>query len=525
MTQFKTAREFARYWQGNKKIPDLTEGAEKRQDKMIGLMLNAATATAVINALYWNNTVKALSDLIRVRNGVLVDADGNSSGLTLEKLEADVNACLDKPARESRKALYELVMNQLSAPGLLKTHREWAKNSEWDDYVHARNNYHLIKNYFDKQEALGHPTGVERPERPEDPRIRNYNDRLGQWLFIKDSGPKTASSIASKIERKKKLAGLGGEGMQSPRGADEGNVGQHIPAYDIRDINRIMILPDVPETADDFYEVLSEQIQKKVAHLQDGVPHLFKEKWSVKPWGQFDRMAYIALHAEHADGSLKQDDVAIAEIKVVGKQMEKADSLTAPLYALHRELDNVDRFFPKGNASKRTDPMKEREAFRMLHNQCAAAFKAVCKKIYEKQTPPYTFPPLPKELNRPIDFENLRQQLNSLSQEIYIDALNGERSINDWAPVFLATAYYQEAAAEAKSGGLKPKKEISNTGVNAVRIEERILRKVGGEGVFDHDKIRRHALEQWRKDQGKEHLNANGASGRRKPAPMGGIGQ
>lgn len=487
---FKTAKEFARHWQGGKSLEEMTEGAEKRQDKMIGMIIDAAIVTSLYRALCWGASAESLRTLFHVVkiDGVdmLLRQDGTPYA-PFDKVKRHIKEIQEQYTGAQRAdQIYNYISQDLINSKVIVNHRNLVEDGDWNSYSAARTNYFDLKAFYEQEVREGHPVDERmRPVRPADPRIEACNERIGHWLLIKDSGAKSLESIQSKVSRKRKREGR-----------------NYNPSVDIRDVNRLMILPDVPETADAFYRILSHQIGVRVKSLgADQKPHLFVENWSVKPWGQFDRMAYMALHADAPDGGLDADNVAVAEIKVVGKQMERADALTAPLYALHRELDDNRTYFPDSARTRdEKNYLQERDKLRQLYRRCKIAFESAGNRIYGQGKCPYVFPDISPDLNRPEHYETLRHGLNVLSQQIYIDALNSEQGILEWAPTFLFTAYYQQAISEWKKEGLGSKAKVNSSGVSADRIEEGLLKRVGGEKFAGHAELRLKAYAQFRAD-------------------------
>lgn len=493
-----TAKRFAAEWTKRKSVEELLEGAHRRQDKLVGIAIDAAVVTHICHELANGKTLNSLRTCLRLDENDIFVSDRGPTLLKLHDLESTFKTLNDSitDKKERLKVITDIVLNMLVKQNVIVNHLNITDDTGWDKYVRARSLYLSYDNPF------GH--GVSKPQ---DPRVIVCNERVGASLTIKDNGAKTLASVESKLARK------------STKGKLTFNA-----SVDIKDINRIMILPTRPEVADTFYKVMEWQTAHSVAAQAADVGddyrnrrHLFVENWAVKPWGPFDRKAYVALHNE-SNGSIIEDDVNVAEIKAVGPAMDKAERLTALIYALQRELDDIRRYFPprgeikkEGELRKKGDKtgnyQEERLLFQKKYDTLSQLYNILAEDYFEdrikgkKGLPPeFCFPPPIKDFDRAPDYENLRLALIRLNQEINIDALKHEQDARSWAEKFAFTAYYQHAARAEASWGKARKHQITDREVETARFDEGLLKRIGLNSS-DLAILSREAFTAWREDR------------------------
>lgn len=488
----KTAEEFAARWVGKRSVEDLLDAQknEKRQMKMVGLVIDAALVTNLCHALNDGKKLEKLRDFLHLdRQGRMLQNADKSETLTLDVAQRMIDSMRmidDESAR--LPVITHYVLNALVGKGLVVNHRDLVTDQAWANYREKLEQYKSVKSYYDEQGLPNPPLN----SRPEDPRIIVCNKWTNATIAIKDNGAKSSGSITGKVSRKRL------------------NEGKKDLAAHIRDVNRVMILPAIPEVADTFYHVLDEQIRRRVvasegrvSGAQSGrIPHLFVEKWAVKSWGQFDRMAYIALHGEREDGSLNPQDVHVAEIKAVGRSMERADLLTAPIYNLQRELNDIERSVKKGDIRER-------------YESCRAAYEHMARDYFKSslgsklQLPEeFQFPSALPDNASPKDYERLRLELVGLNQRLHIEGLNSEEKRGPWIQKFARTAFYQQAARETQHRGLSDKNAIQANKVAVDLFEEGLLTRLKGISLVELGIVRKEAREEWKEDQGLQHRNA-----------------
>jgi hypothetical protein len=509
-SHFFTSKQFAKEWSKDnvKTIEQLLDGAEKRQDKLIGLTIDAAIVTYVVHALADGERLTNMKSVFRMsapdrHEESYISSHDSHIRIPVKDVQGTIDSMRSIPNEQQKlSAIRNYVLHALAGPGLIINHREMVQDDAWDVYKKNRLEWTALKPYLDK---IGENSSIKEPH---DPRLELCNTWTSKWLRLKDSGPKSADGVHSKIARK---AGKGRENFN--------------PSVEIRDINRIMILPAVPEVADTFYQVLDEQIRRRVAHLGDEKPHIFIENWTVKPWGQFDRMAYIALHNENEQAQLIKNDVCIAEIKAVGRAMERADQLTGPIYQLQRELDDIAKYFPSTNKKPkekegRPEYLDKRKALSSAYESKKILYESLWKifspeRLGRKGELPegFQFPPLLRDFDHPTYYETLREGLVRLNQRINIDALSQEKESGPWKRKFVKTAYYQQEARETQQTGRSQKLAIQEQKVTVDRFENGLMKQIKGLTDKDHEELNLAARQEWREVQGKGFLNPKPRSG------------
>jgi hypothetical protein len=506
---FRDAAEFASAWTRHKTVDELLEGATRRQDKLVGLVIDAAIVTHLCHELAAKKSLEGMKKFFRMDEsgnfyGLKRDKDApkGAKDLTFSDLVTIFNSMNGIEDPSSRLELItNYVMNVLVDKGVLRTHRDLIDNEGWDKYVQGRDIYLADRRQQEKEGTHYHLV------RPEDPRLTVCNEWTGSLLSIVDNGAKTRASAVSKSARR-------GQSDDSDFNA----------SVVIKDINRVMVLPARPEVADTFFAILEQQIRQTVRGQSRTIseeygnkPHLFVERWAVKPWGPFDRKGYVALHQNNPkdDKAVVEDDVHVAEIKAVGQAMYKAERLTSAIYRLQRELTDTSRYTPS-TTKERKPSRKDTEALKPYEKE-RTTLKAMyedCRRRYHRYAdehllelkngkpylrPEFTFPPPVENFERGDQYENLRLALIKLNQAIHLHALKHEMNAEPWAKQFAFTAYYQHAAKEQMRLGKATKRAVEKSAVPTDRFDEGLLSKIGlSRDVLD--KIKSEAYKAWQQD-------------------------
>lgn len=433
---------------GSQKFPD----ADARQHQLIALVIDAALMTALYETIKRNFSQTDIAKFLHLSGSsgtpiAIEDVIQRVHTIKAQRLTRD----------EEHKELFAYVMG-LQEGGYVKNHRNLVSDEVWERYIDARANSHLEWQYYDYryQEWTGSGREGDAPVQPmispnpDDPRRLACNELTKQWIEIPASGVKTRESIERKIRDR-----FGSQGID----------GQKLGAY-LRDVNRLMITPDVPATAEVFIDFL-QGIHPAKSVENHKYSRTFVEPWSVKTQSlQFDRMAYVALDRLE-DGHASEGMAArVAEIKIVGAQMAAAESLTAPLYDALKEFRDPNRFFSDSQNPERKGAAHEaRNRLLDILKRSKTRFEKRRTELFPASH--YQFPDIPKleSLTRDETYTQLANRLVELSREIHIDALNRESGAHrEWPETFLYHAYLQRARVGGRGEG---------------RIEDRVLDRVG----------------------------------------------
>ncbi|MBY0355471.1 MAG: hypothetical protein K2Q12_07035 [Rickettsiales bacterium] len=433
---------------GNQKFPD----ADTRQHQLIALVIDAALMTALYETIKRNFSQTDIGKFLHL-------SGSSGTPVAIEDVIQRVHTIKARrlPRDEEHKELFAYVMG-LQEDGYVKNHRNLVSDEVWERYIDARANSHLEWQYYDDryQEWTGSGREGDAPVQPmispnpDDPRRLTCNELTKQWIEIPASGVKTRESIERKIRDR-----FGSQGID----------GQKLGAY-LRDVNRLMITPDVPATAEVFIDFLQGIHPAKSFETSD-FSRTFVEPWSVKTQSlQFDRMVYVALDRLE-DGHASEGMAArVAEIKIVGAQMAAAESLTAPLYDALKEFRDPNRFFSDSqNAERKGAAHEARNRLLDILKREKSRFEVRRAKLFP--TSHYQFPDIPslESLSRPDTYTQLASRLVELSREIHIDALNRESGDHGvWPETFLYHAHLQRARVGGRGEG---------------RIEDHVLNRVG----------------------------------------------
>lgn len=409
--KIKTSKEFGALWQraftdehalisGNPEIGIVFPSAEERQKAMLNMVIDINLMVTVFEELCENTSAVKLAN-----QGYIKRVDSHEKQYRAQSLQNEIEALpFNMPAEERRERIFQMVVD-LAQRGCIKTHED------------------LITPDVENR-------GQVRQQTREEMLIAESNRETGTWIEIYNPGPKTLESITSKKQRKN----------ISP---------EQIPSK-LRDVNRLLIMPETPEVFDDFNKFLRVIHPAKTIESKEH-ERLFEENWSVKNYGYFDKMIYIALDSLE-DGSLSLGSVApIGEIKVCARQLFAAEKLTDPVRAVYRTTHNANTLYmpSSGTEKGKGEYRVRREQFKANYNKSKEKFERACKDFGIDN---YQFPALPSDLGDDTQYSKLGEELHKLALMINIDALNAVNN-RKWADKFLDTYYFQQAALHDRRSG------------------------------------------------------------------------
>ncbi len=471
-----SAKEFSRTWQQGVSADQLISGdtahgafpdAERRQDRFVGMILNAMMTLVLYEELKEGANPEYLEKMFNY------EKIGNMPDF-LRDLKESVARTKSLDADTRNQALMTLVL-ELSDKGCIKTHRQLITDDVWNNYIQQRVAYNGVMADYASQvqewqaEGMpGEPPRRPRLEKPVSPRISVVNDITQKWISLESPGQKTESSLYSKLRRKGYSHGKDFKG-----------------ASEVMDMTRVMVQPYTPEVAEEFCQVLRHVFPPKAQENGTEYPRVFTEPWQVSYYGYFDRKAYMAMDRLTETGTPEVAEGLhgmVGEVKIVAKEMSKAEKITAPVYAVLRELDDINKFIPDSGGQKKANKHTEEFGrFRELYERSKRMFGQRCRQ----EGLSYEFPPF-KE-NQPTKREtytSVKEALTKLQKRINSDAINQAR--DEWQEQYLHTAYYQLAAQQR--GELEMKTPPDSVD----------LRRVGPK--FNHASFRRDAQRQLEAD-------------------------
>jgi hypothetical protein len=412
----------------------------RRQDRLVGAALDAC----VILHVYERLKEKASLDELRAF------FPGNT--LTAEEKETLVwQPGRETPERDaSRLALLVKLSqedNDKTKEKRLFSHFDKVKKPRWERYVKE------FQEYWEKKEISGRQ-GTYPPTRPEDPRLSEVNKLTAATIQLLNPGPKEIAAIEKKEKRKGALA------------------------CELKDVNRVGVLPTRPGYAGDFIRILemlhpSKHTGPEAEEAKGAIAMTFEELPGIKRNYYFDQKIFIALDrdATHA-GRMPGNRATIAEIKIVPAAMERGASLSAIIKNLTDELSSPAKY-ASFTTKTRNKVLNEREGFKLYYQIQSLRYAALIKEMMDKDEnfkPDYKkLPDFPgdnvnnpelreKLLNRQETYTNLYHELLEMSRRIHKDAVL--RESKPWQLQYLRTAIFQNECINDPKGFKRKAEEV-----------------------------------------------------------------
>lgn len=408
----QSANTFAELWKcpedaiinGNETIPNIL----RRQNRLIGKTLDACIVLHVYEQIKEGHDFDSL----------LAFFPKKFSESSFEKLQKASD-------EEKLKQLVEMVQRPEEDQNL-KSHYNLIKDKVWNDYSAKLKSYHYKTTLLAEElnESVRSHTGKplpEIPDMPEDPRIKVINDKIRPTIHIYNSGAKEPKSIDDKKKRK------GGAKLS-----------------ELRDINRITVLPTKPEYARDFITILKLLNPTKDVD-KNQIPRLFAEEPELRDNGYYNQKINVALDNTHEHGVRTRDNTGtIAEIKILPAKMLVADKLSAPINTIERMINHFTKDFIIDAEIIKQPSTEEFNIFKDALKDLFDYKQKEFEKLNEKLGTNYHFPKFPAKnnLNEPEAYIELGKELNNLATWIHVDAIIHENRA--WQEQYLITALKQQ---------------------------------------------------------------------------------
>lgn len=445
---------------GRAVFPSLYE----RQNALVEMMIDTSLELTVYEEL------KAGAGLVNMqRQGLLRDSVSESTLVDMQK-EAEAAINRKKPDNTPddaaiRKGLLD-ILKTLRNSGHLAQAQDLCDptTTAMQCYPTGLEAFYAERSVFLEKQTVGMHEG-KAPKKPQDPRIKEMNaNYTSMWIQIKDQGAKSD-------QRSEKKAG--------DKGVEKNARGDFPIGGALRDLARITVMPRSPSVAADFFALLRDKYPPHPTR-EGNLDRVFVEDWALKQSGYFDQTAYIAQGETIENARLRQSGRTkglVAEIKVVGREMEKADYISHPIYEAVRKV-RMDQLFPRQQKD-------DNATFKAHRRHYAAVYEALrnefVEKAKEKQLS-YAFPEFDTtHINDRNYFHQLVSDLTELRRTIHVDGVNRETS-PEFAQAYLQTAYATEVALN--NGRKAGKKRF---------LPEMQLARVGKDYVIDHRALRNHA--------------------------------
>lgn len=391
-----TAREFWEKWyipnptvlvKGDDSFPNMYQ----RQDSLVGQVLDACVVLHVSERMKQGTHFKELDFFFP------------------EKFpEAEFKKIKDLPDEDRLKTLVQMVQKKPGTEKIrLLNHYDRVEDGEWKGYKASFQNH--LKAYDGWKKEIensyhGNSPIKPRPVMPDDPRVKVINEMVLPTIQILNCGPKGIAAIGEKAKRK------------------------NVDVCELRDINRVGVLPKTPEYAENFIKIMALMNPAKAVDGSE-IPRLFEEPPEIFQHGYYNQKLVLALDGtSHSIERTKGNKASIAEIKIVPAAMLQAEKLTATIKPIIDILNNVKHENFNGEMQ---------EALKYKYHEQKNEFELLTKNIPDK----YKWPDLPKELNKDKTYSALKDEFNILAININTDAIINENK--EWKEKYLKTALLQ----------------------------------------------------------------------------------
>ncbi len=469
-TQPRSAKEFLFQWDVPKQ-DDLISGNDqfsnlhKRQDRLVGQILDACIILHVYERL------KQKTHFEELHKSFFNGRISRSEIETLEKIPTGNMSDEEKRHVDEEKLKLLVEMSREKIPlKRLRSHRDLIKPSAWQNYVDLYTHYKQQKEDYMAEATLALVNASKpgpAPVPPEDPRIKAINDMIKPTVRLMNSGPKELLAIQSKMRR------------------------QGLPAEELRDLNRIGVLPVTPEYRDDFIRIINMLHPPKIIAAEGcnkELQRVFVEAAEIKANGYYNQKLFLALDRDNtAEGITDGNAATIAEIKIVPSALNIADKLTSVTKAVVRRLrDNPEQYTIKNKLDKRHIE-KLRIALKADYAEKTDEFEELLTKfkLVDKGKLRYALPDFPKdtELNKVTAYRDLADKLYALSKQIHLDAILYEHP--DWQKEYLKTALFQRLCSN-KPEFKKDAESVLPTNVQSIDVlDNKAIRQIAEANHWD----------------------------------------
>lgn len=429
----RTAKAFAGLWNnsgkdtvinGNAELPDMY----RRQNRLVGQVLDACIILHIYEQLKLRSDFDSLEKLLPKKFSKEEFAE-------LAKMAEEEKSHKDGEPSKLLPKLVEMAKDKQPVKQL-KNHRLLVTKGQWKEYVEAFREFiwesvkrdYKIKDLVESRSAVTIPAP---PIMPEDPRISAVNERIRPTIQLLNCGPKAHKAIEEKVKRK---------------GSD---------VCELRDINRVGVLPTKLEYAKDFIKIMELlNPDKAITDKEDGhkiIPRIYEEHPEVRNNGYYNQKLFVAQdRCLERDKVTKGNEGTIAEIKIVPAAMLSAEKLSAIIKQVRNKLDG-NKVYISDNPADTAQIQENRKELEKEYAKQQQEFTALAKKIgfehYEDKWPKFD----KKKENDPKTYKKLKNDLIELATEIHVDAMLNEH--RTWKQEYLRTAIIQKLSKDPKKNG------------------------------------------------------------------------
>ncbi len=273
------------------------------------------------------------------------------------------------------------------------------------------NHYALVSSEdWENYKATYRKAQKESPDKlPEDPRIIAINEIITPTIKLLNSGHKTPKATEAKAKRGER------------------------DICELRDINRVGVLPTKLEYAKDFIQIIKLlNLDKKIGNSK--LPRFYEEYPEVLRNGYFNQKLFVAQDRSFGNAETTDNTATIAEIKIVPAEMSYAEKLSAATKQVVNLLDSKIKYI-SDDPNDAKEIKNNRDDLRTKYNEQKEKFEKLASATNKK----YKWPKFDPDKENPQEaYDNLRNDLTYLSIQLHVDAMM--EANRTWKEEYLKTA-------------------------------------------------------------------------------------
>lgn len=471
MSEIRHAKEFAKLW--NCKEDAILHGDQTtldipgRQNILIEQMIDACIILHIYEQMKMGMDFEEVKYLF----------PKNYTAQDFVKLQIKSRDTQPNTATQSQTEVLETLIKMQREPSQyqkLNSHTDIVSNKNLIKY---QNDLQIYYNkdaiWKDSLEKISHDGSrvPARPDMPEDPRISELKKRTSTTVSIYNSGGKDPYSIELKLKRNEK---------------------KDIRIKDIRDINRLTILPTRPQYTKDFIAIMKLQHPEKNVMFSK-IPRFFAEEPEMRDNGYYNQKLYLALDQNKKNELTNGNQATISEIKILPTQMLVGDKLTSPLNDVERV---ICLFLQSINDGKIEGNEQDYSIFNSTIQDLSNHKKKYFDKINQIYETNYDWPVFSEQgiydKQSCIEFQN---NILNLQKKIHAESIILENK--DWQKQYVKTALTQQLAIDKKTAIKIHKK----TDADLTRPDESLasgwLKRICEKAGFDLIKLKKEVKDEY----------------------------
>ena len=382
------------------------DDAERRQDKLIGITVEAAMRVAAKHICedYKSDPEKLIDKLYSKQ---LIQIDGKTA-----EAQAKVITKLESYLKHTEDA-FGIIEPYLSPPDVLFDNEDFTNyNERIREFKHQMDKFSQEVEYF--RATSGSQGKIKIPDVifPIHPAIKNFNERFSDVITIHETGPKHRESAQRK--------------------ATEGG---QMDTSSFKDINRITVIPKEYQYAQDFNQELGMLV---------GKDKIMAGRFKIRASGNWDAKTRFILQKG------RNGKFIPAEIKILSAEMQRANFKSDKIYKIMRLFENgkTGAHVDKITADNYDNICRYYEEFMQEAKKISKDSPILhdISDIIEEINPPKTFEAFEKD---PRFSNAMYHNLNQIHQIFVIEKVLNMDS--EWKVQYLATAELKKQELEKEN--------------------------------------------------------------------------